>query len=152
MKINFTKKQYRDLITMCAIANSVVGILGDEDKEEYGVKSKKMEEIQAYLLQFAEEMGCEDLICNIEGKTFLDDDVYTEIMETIMSDYDERELHTSLANKLAWRDFRQVHSKEELEEMAIANGNYFGTVLYEYEKKYWDEFEKHGVDRLEVKE
>jgi hypothetical protein len=36
--------------------------------------------------------------------------------------------------------------------MAKENHGYFGVALYDYEKKYWDEFEKNGFERLEVKE
>ena len=30
--------------------------------------------------------------------------------------------------------------------------DYFGPELYKYEKKYWDEFAKHGFSRLGIKE
>lgn len=57
-----------------------------------------------------------------------------------------------LANELAWRDFKRKHSNEEITEMSKENGGYFGVPLYDYEKKYWDEFEKRGFERLEIRE
>lgn len=54
---------------------------------------------------------------------------------------EEFDVHDTLSNKLAWRDFRQDHSSEEINQMKKENGGYFGVSLYDYEKKYWDEFE-----------
>ena len=60
MKINITKEQYRDLITMIGIANSVLGILGDSLPDtDYKKRSNKMEELEKYLLQHAKDFDCE---------------------------------------------------------------------------------------------
>jgi hypothetical protein len=56
-----------------------------------------------------------------------------------------------IANELAWRDFRRDHTEAELKKMSKENHDYFGVELYDYEKKYWDEFEKYGYKRLEIK-
>ena len=153
MKINLTKEQYRNLITMSAIGNSVLGILGDALPDtDYKKRSNTMEELESYLLQFAHDFDCEDLVQEHEGKHILDDEQYEKVFLTIMEDYDEHELFDGLAKKLAWRDFEREHSEAEREEMAKKNSGYFGVALYDYEKKYWDEFEKHEYDRLEVVE
>lgn len=138
---------------MCAVANSVIGILGDTMPEkDYKEKSVNMDDLEKYLLQFAKEMDCKEMIDEFEGKIFLDDDFYSEIMDTIISDYDDHILFDSLANELAKRDFHRDHSKEEIKKMAKKNGGYFGVALHDYEKKYWDEFEKHGMERLVIAE
>ena len=149
MKINITKKQYRDLIEMCAIANSILGIMGDElDPEKYKEKSDKSEELQNYLLQFAKEMDAEDIVDKFEGRYVLDDDFYEEQINSVTEDYDDHIMFSSLANRLARRDFHKDHTKEEIKKMAKENGGYFGVELHDYEKKYWDEFEEHGTDQL----
>lgn len=149
MKIDITKEQYRDLVTMSGIANSVFGVLGDAMPDtDYKKCSNKMEKLEEYFLQYAGDFGCEELVQDHEGSNILNDEVYEEQIFPIIDDYDEFNLHESLANKLAWRDFENDHSAKELKEMEAKNGGYFGVPLYDYEKKYWDEFEKYGYDRL----
>ncbi len=153
MKINITNKQYKQLIEMCAIANSVVGILGDALPDtDYKEKSNEMEKLEEYFLQYASDFGCDDWVDQFQGKNVFDDKVYEEKISTIISDYDENIMFDSLANELAKRDFRRDHSKEEIEKMAEESGGYLGVAMYDYEKRYWDEFEKYGVGRLEVEE
>lgn len=152
LKINITKEQYRDLIIMSAIANSVLGILGDLLPDtDYKKRSQKMEKLEEYFLQYADDFDCGEFAQKHEGKNIFDDEMYEKRILPIMDDYDEWELFDSLANKLAWRDFRNDHSEAEIKEMAEKNGGYFGVEIYEYEKKYWDEFEKYEYERLEVK-
>jgi hypothetical protein len=152
MKINFTKKQYKDLIIMCGISNSVLGILGDTlPSTDYKEKSNKMTELEEYLLQYARNFECGEFADNYRGKVGFDDEAYEKHIMPIMEDYGDGELISLLSSKLAWRDFRKDHSEKEIEAMSEKNNGYFGVELFDYEKKYWDEFEKHGVTRLEIK-
>src|SRR3989344_3700773 len=151
MKINITKEQYKDLITMSAIANSIVGILGDMTIDtDYKKQSNKMEKLEGYLLQFADDFGCSELAQKYGEENIFDDEMYEKTILPILDDYNEHELFDGLANKLAWRDFRNTHSEAEMKEMENKNSGYFGVELYDYEKRYWDEFEKHEFDRLEI--
>jgi hypothetical protein len=59
-------------------------------------------------------------------------------------------MYDRLANKLAWRDFHENHSEEEIKKMSKENGGYFGVALYDYEKKYWDELDERGITRLKI--
>lgn len=153
MKINLTKEQYKNLIEMSAVANSVLGILSDGLPDtDYKKRSETMEKLEEYLLQFANEFACEDIVQDHAGKNILNDEYYENAILPVMSDYDEYELFNGLAKKLAWRDFELDHSEFQIEEMGKKNGGYFGVALYDYEKKYWDEFEKYDYDRLEVVE
>lgn len=155
MKINITKDQYKELITMVAIANGIIGVLGDVMSEaDYKKRSEKMKDLEDYFLQFADDFGCSELTQEneCEGKTILDDEFYENKILPIITDYEEYAVHDTLSNELAWRDFRKEHSEKEMREMAKENGGYFGVALYDYEKKYWDEFDKNGFERLEVKE
>jgi len=149
MKINITKEQYRDLITMSGLANSMLGVLGDVLPDtDYKKRSDKMEKLEEYFLQYAGDFGCDELVQDHKGINILNDEVYEEQILPIVDDYDEYNLHDSLAKKLAWRDFKNDHSEKELKEMEEKNGGYFGVPLYDYEKKYWEEFENHEYARL----
>lgn len=151
MQIEFTKEQYEKLIMMVNMANGVLGLLGDhiEDKK-YKEMSGKVEEVENYILSFAENFGSGSLVEKWDGKIILNDKT-SEKFQEIMDDYDDFILFDSLANKLAWRDFRKTYSREEIDKMAEKNGGYFGVEIYDFEKKYWDEFDERGIDRLEIK-
>lgn len=151
MKINFTKKQYKDLIITLGLGNHIVGILSDVMADsDYKDLHGKTSELEEYFLQFAKDFDCEDLIDKFEGRNVWDEDVYNDTIMGVMEDYGDYEVTSRLANKLAWRDFKKEHSDKEIKAMAKENSGYFGVALYDYEKKYWDEFEKHGFERLEI--
>ncbi len=152
MQIELTKEQYRDLVTLSGLGGFVLDILGDEvNKKKYKKLAKKMEILEEHILKYAEDFGCNDLIEEFEGKNVLHEDVIQNTLLPLINDYDGSQVFSFLANKLAWRDFKQDHSDAELEVMAKENSGYFGVDLYKYEQKYWDEFEKYGIDRLEIK-
>jgi hypothetical protein len=152
MKINITKKQYRQLLFMNGLAGHILGIIGDSLPEKYKEKSNKLDELDDYLLSFAKDYECEEWVDEYDGKNRLDDEAYEKYIVPIMNDYDDDHFWNTLANKLAWRDFTHDHSKEEIKEMAKENNGYFGVPLYEYEQRYWKEFEKHDIARLEIDE
>lgn len=138
---------------MLAIANGIVGVLGDALPEtDYKKRSKSMDDLENYFLQYAADFGHEGLAQEYDGNDILDDEFYENEIYPIINDYEEFATHDTLSNELAWRDFRRDHTEAELEKMAEKNGGYFGVALYDYEKKYWDEFDEHGYDRLEIEE
>lgn len=156
MKINITNKQYKDLIIALGIANSVLGILGDttpgKEGKEYKKHSDRMEELEKNVLQYANDFGHKERVDEFEGETVMDDEFYENEIMSIINDYDEYTLYSELSGKLAWRDFTREHTEEEMDTMAKKNHGYFGVALYDYEKKYWDEFEEYDYDRLEIRE
>ncbi len=154
MKINITKEQYKELVKAVAIADGIVGVLGDMMPEvDYKKQSEKIRNLENYFLQYASDYGCGELAQynEYEKGIILDDEFYENKILPIINDYEEYTTHDSLANELAWRDFRKDHSEAEIKEMAKKNSGYFGVELYDYEKKYWDEFEENKFERLEVK-
>lgn len=152
MKINITKEQYKELISMLAIANGIVGILGDVLPEtDYKKRSDVMGKIENYFLQYAADYGYEGMAQEYDSEDVLDDEFYENEILPIMKDYDDFTTRDNLSSELAWRDFRREHTPKELDEMAEKNSGYFGVEMYDYEKKYWDEFDENGYERLEIK-
>ncbi|MEI6498500.1 MAG: hypothetical protein WCO23_00910 [bacterium] len=151
MKIELTKEQYKNLIITNAIGNAVFGILGDSlEDTDYKTRSNTMDKLEDYLLSFAKEFDLNDLTEEFNNKTVLNEEYYEEKIQPILTDFEEVSLFDDLSNELAKRDFRRDHSRAEIREMTKENGGYFGVEMYDYEKKYWDEFEKYGYDRLEI--
>ena len=136
---------------MCEMANTVFGLLGDAMPEaDYKKISMDSEALEEYLLRQAEQFDSVNLVDAYEGKNIFSERLRTEQVMPIMDDFEEFVLHDKLPNILAWRDFNREHSEEEQRKMAKKNGGYFGAEIYPYEKRYWDEFEKYGFERLEV--
>lgn len=153
MKISITKEQYKELITAVSVADAIFGVLGDMMADtDYKKRSSEMDKLEEYFLKYAKDFYCEELIQEEDGKKILNDEVYENSIFPIIEDYEEFVVQDRLANKLAWRDFRKEHSEKELAEMAKENRGYFGVELYDYEKKYWDEFEEYEFERLRIQD
>ena len=124
MKIDITKEQYKELVAMVAIANGIVGVLGDVLVEGgYKKRSKKMRNLENYFLQFASDFDCNNLAQEdeLEDEVVLDDEYYENKISPIITDFEEYAVHDTLANKLAWRDFYREHSEKEIKEMVEKN-------------------------------
>lgn len=151
MKIELSKVQYRNLIITNAIGNAIFGILGDFLPDtEYKKQSDLMDKLENHLLSYAKEFGCDDLVYNFEGQEVLDDEYYEEKIQPILTDFEETSMYDNLASELAKRDFKRNHTRREIGRMAKENDGYFGVEMYDYEKRYWNEFDKYGYGRLEV--
>jgi len=132
---------------MLAMANGIFGTLGDVQPEtSYKERSKKTDDLEKYFLQYAREFDCEDIV----NKGVLDDDFYINQVMNILDDYEEFTTQSNLANKLAKRDMRKDFTPDQIEKMVEENNGYLGVELYDYEKKYWDEFEENDFDRLVI--
>ncbi len=153
MKIELSEKEYRDLVLVSELAGGIIGVLGDLMKDEeknYKKISNRLEKLQDKILSYADDFSCSDLVEDFEGRKIIKEEFYDEVVYPIIKDNAEMETFDSLANSLAWRDFKEKFSQKELEEKAKENGGYFGVEIHDYEKKYWDEFEEYGYDRLRI--
>ncbi|MBU0731865.1 hypothetical protein KKC88_03225 [Patescibacteria group bacterium] len=151
MKINITKKQYGNLMLISGIANSVLGNLSDMlPNSEYKNQAKEINDLEEYFLQYADDYDYGEFTRKNGKETVFNDEMNERCIMPIINEYDKCQFFSSLAAKLAWRDFKRDHTKKEIDEMAKINGGYFGVEIYDYEKKYWDEFEDHGFDRVEM--
>lgn len=85
MEINVSKEQFGDLIIMSAIANSVLGILGDALPDaDYKKQSDRMKELEEYFLQYAKNFDEEKFTQNSDGKKIFDDEMYKKHILPIM--------------------------------------------------------------------
>ena len=146
MKLDITNEQYRQLIKAFSLGKSVIDILSDGmEDSDYKGQSIELVALENHLLQYASDFNYAE-IYHESGS--LAEDYFVSTIMAIMDAYDEYTVHSLLVNKLAWRDFRKDHSQEEIDKMGKENFGYFGVELDKYENKYWDEFSKHGMDRL----
>lgn len=143
MKINFTKKQYEALAKSVYLGNWMAnarrtGQKGDLRLEEYN-------DISDYVFSFAPEFGFSknfehDLEC---GE---DHNENTEV-NRLHEEYDEGTYWDELSRWLGERDFFRKYTRDEIK--AMDDEERF-TKRMECEIAWEEEFEKYGVERLDV--
>ncbi|MBI5913111.1 hypothetical protein HY839_01575 [Candidatus Azambacteria bacterium] len=146
MKIEPTKEQYKELLLLVLLGSWVRGGVADM-RGEY---SKEMDELEEYLLGEAKNFDLDDLVEHFEGHIVPSDKLSKEY-EEIMEEYNDDEFWIQLSRRLGQRDFERTISEEEERHMKDNNG-WFPERVHELYKEYDKEFEKHGIDRLEIKE
>ena len=150
MKINISKKQYEVLIKALEMSSFIYGPLSDMVDKKFKKDSDEIESLEKYFLTYAKDFHFEKNLCSPD-ELHLDEDYYMKILDDL-EQYDDRQLFDNLANELAKRDFRNKYSKKEIEALHKEHGDYLGVPMYDFEKKYYDEFNDKGYDRLFIKE
>ena len=150
MKIELSKEQFINLLKMSHIANNMLGILGDILPEtDYKKESDETENLEEYLLGYAKDFGCGDLIEDFYGKTLLRNEVYEKIDE-IVEDYDDYTFWNELEVRMGKRDFERTITEKE-KQYIKENKGWLPDRIHEIYEKYRQEFENYGIDRLELK-
>lgn len=149
MKINLTKKQYSTLIRALEAGNSVYGILGDNVSENYKKISNEINDLQGYLLSFAKDFGRKDLTEKFMGELMLNEK-FSEKFHEVIDDYDNENFWHELEVRLGKRDFFKSMTKEEEREIEEKDG-WLPERIHEIYEKWGKEFEKNGIERLEIK-
>ncbi len=152
MKIELTKKQYKNLLMMSHLANDMLGILGDVLPEETGYKKRSLEieDLEVYLLEHAEDFECGNMVENFKGRSMMKDEIY-EKMHEIVDEYNEYIFWDELTHRIGKRDFWRTVSEKERKDIERNNG-WLPERIHELYAKYEKEFEKHGIDRIEIVE
>ncbi|MFA5838942.1 MAG: hypothetical protein WC849_03325 [Candidatus Paceibacterota bacterium] len=146
MKIELTKEQYKELLLLVLLGSWVRGGVADI-RGEY---SKEMDELEEHLLCEAKNFGLADSVEQFEGHIVPSDRLSKEY-EEIIEEYNDDEFWGGLSRRLGQRDFERTVTKEEKQYMKDNNG-WFPERIHEIYEKYEKEFEKYGIDRLEIKE
>lgn len=134
MKIELTKKQYESLAKLVYLGNWMAnaqrtGASNDPILEEY-------DEMATHVYSLAKDFGLGD---DFESDLEFTDDLEPTDVSRLHEEYDERNLWEELPEMLGERDFFKKYS---LEERFIK--------LMECSMAWEDEFEKHGLERIQV--
>jgi hypothetical protein len=147
MKIELTKEQYKELLVLVSLGSYIRGAHADKHGEKYDDS-----EMSAYLLKYAKDFGLEKLAEKFLGK-LIETDEFGEEIDEMREEYEEDEFWHRLITLLGQRDFFRTHTEEDIEK--IDKKGKWGSLpkeIMDYYAKYEKEFEKHGVERLEIKE
>lgn len=117
MKINLTKKQYRQLMNMCCIADWVTNAYRNNPTEE----SAQQHELLQYLLSFAKDFEFEENITYVKeldahrwNENFLENN---EAVRAFVAEYDYNRYADMLSDKLAEVALKEKYTEDELAQM-----------------------------------
>ena len=143
MKINFTKKQYEDLLKLAYLGSWMINAHKVKDKPD------NFEELESYIFSFAKEFGMPEYLDDEVGdrayptRTFEEESGVLDIIGA----YDEENFWEELVDHLCKRDLKEQVSEEEFEQMDFEERM---TKMIELEKKWHNELEQYGLSRLRV--
>ena len=153
MKINLTKKQYRELLDLIYTGSMMINGIRNNDEQ-----IKDYDEIEQYIYSFAKEFGFENLV--EYDKKFeeymptreFDDSAVSSYIE----EYDEYIFWQELVARLSRRDavlkantgwIRNDESGEETREKFEK----IMRIQFDIEEEYEKEFDRNGLDNVKVR-
>jgi hypothetical protein len=146
MKINFTKKQYEDLMKLVYLGAWMINSHRTDNIEE------RYEELDQYILSFSEEFGTEKYVeFDEELNRFFTTREFEEDtgIEQYKEEYDDNTFWDELIYRLARRDLIKTYGEAAVFTMTTDE-------LLDKEQPFIDryemEFERYGIDNLEIKE
>lgn len=144
MKIEITKEQFKETILAAMFYSWIRGGLADSKGESF----REYEELSNYLLKIAKENGFNDLVEEFHG-ALVPSDALSNTEEKVMEEYDDDAFWNELVTRLGKRDFWRTVTSEEKKE--IKEKDWLPERIHTLYEKYEEEFEKFGIDRLEIK-
>lgn len=141
MKIEFSEKQYNDLIELIFLGNWLAnatrsGAPGDE-------LIKKYDDIEDYILSFAKDFNVDEI--NFYEGSYFPTNEFEESLMPLVKEYDDHTFWEVLAIKLAERDLlREIGPVNKLSDKHLER-------KYDLVEHYEIEFEKHGLKNIVFK-
>jgi len=147
MKIEFNKEQFENLMKLVYLGNWMANANRTDDRIE------KYEDLESYVFSFAKNFGLEEYVDDEsvgDGKfyptRFFEEE--TDINE-LHDEYDDETFWTELSDHLGERDFMRKYSKDDWDKMTQEERF---LKRQECEIGWEEEFEKNGIERLEIRE
>ncbi len=156
MNIELSSDQYRELMITIGIADGVLEMLREGLPEEkngaYIRQSDRIWGLESYLLGYAKDMECEDMVETYGGELTLSDSVFEEEVTPLLEHYNEYMVYDAMSSELAWRDIVREMGVDNAKKLEEAKDEESLELIQKYESKYWNEFDEHDFTRLEIVE
>ncbi|MFC1612955.1 hypothetical protein ACFL23_01350 [Patescibacteria group bacterium] len=147
MKINFTKKQFENLLKLVYLGAWMANAHRTDDR------IKKYDNLEHYIFSFAKEFGFEEYVDNeaVGDGEFYPTRVFEEDTDVhqLHDEYDDETFWDEIIDRMAHRDFIRKYGIDKIQKMGREER---WEKLGEFEDKYADEIDKNGIDRLEILE
>ncbi len=144
VEIKFTKEQYEDLIKLAYLGNWMINAIRTHDRID------RYEDLEQYIFSFAKKAGLDRYVhFDSESKKSYPSKELEQAkdIEGYINDYDNENFWDELIDRLARRDFIQKYGEDAIRKM---------TRKERFEKehpfieKYDEEFEKNGIENLQI--
>jgi hypothetical protein len=145
IKIEFTKAQYEDLIKLVYLGNWMINAICTDDIV------KKYDNVEQHIYSFAKDVGLDRYIefdselNKFLPTTELEED---EEIEKYREEYDDEIFWDEVTDRLAKRDFIKKYGENAIKKMTWKERL---EKEYPFIEKYEEEFEKYGIENLEIK-
>lgn len=150
MKLELTKEQYKNLIKLVSLGNVMANMFRDEDE-----RIDKLERAASDFLEQAAKSGLGDYVkkcgCgHCDGVYGPSDKLWDDPdMVMVQDEYDDDVFWEQLVDRLAERDMRLHYGVKAIARMSEAERD---EKTDAYLRRYDDEIDEHGVDRLVIRE
>lgn len=148
MEIKLTKEQYENLIKLVYLGNWMINAIRSGSEEDPQIE--KYNEIEQYIFSFAKDAGLENYIeYDEEFKKFFPTQELEENpeIEQYREEYEDEVFWQELAERLGSRDFLKHYGEETIKKMSQKERF---LKQEEFIIKYEEEFEKNGLNNLEI--
>lgn len=141
MEIKFTKEQYKNLIKLVYLGNWMANAIRTDDR------IREFDDLEQYIYSCCKDSAIQKYIeyDNKLKKFFVREEL--EEIDQYIDDYDDYNFWDELIFRLARRDLLKEYGENAVRKMSWEE-------LLEKEapflEKYGEEFEKYGIERLEI--
>lgn len=145
IEIKLTKEQYEDLIKLVYLGNWMINAIRTDDIIE------KYDMIEQYIYSFVKNANLENyIVFDDELNKFFptrEFELETDVDE-YRDEYNNEIFWDELIDRLSVRDFIKAYEKDVIKKMSLREQIVKKSPFIE---KYEKEFEKHGIENLEIK-
>jgi len=145
MQIEFTKQQFKEMLLASMLYHWVYGGLADRNGEDF----KKFSKLEEYLLEIAEKENMTKLFERFHGQLISNNKLDIE-QTKIIDEYEDDVFWNELTTLFGKRDFFRTITKKE--EKELKKRKWMPERIHNIYKKYREEFEKHGIERLKIED
>lgn len=143
MIISLTPEQYKNLLVMTYLGNWMVNAHRVETDEGFEAAASR-------IYSHAKSAGARDLVeLDADKGRYYPTRELEKLAHQWVDAYNNEIFWDELIDRLSERDLVAKHGKDACEQMTIEER--FGN-LEEFESRYGEEFEEHGIERLAIKE
>ncbi|MFB6347261.1 MAG: tetratricopeptide repeat protein [bacterium] len=143
MELELSEEQFETLMTLVEAGSWLINCHRKQSE-----RIDRFDEVVSLIFSYAEESGLEDYVYYEENEDrYLPADELTQRIMDFVNEYENDSFWDNLVSRLAERDIQQQYDQETLDDM---NTREWVKTLHEYKEKYWEEFEKHGIERLVI--
>ncbi|HRZ87773.1 MAG TPA: hypothetical protein P5287_08150 [bacterium] len=140
--IPFTKEQYENLIKLAYLGEWMINSVRIDDTET------AFDELLGHVLSHAKGMGHDRYVeYDKQLEKYFPSEKLEEELHDYIEDYNNETFWDELAGRLAERDLVKEYGMEKVERMSFDERTEAEHPLID---KYYDEFERNGVDRIVI--